>query len=76
MSPPSFLPQDVIGLSVFNYDFGSITNESPIIKAVYNTLQEAEHRSTFYVPYWCAFRGGGGSSKSLFVPTALPRCWR
>ncbi len=43
---------DIIGLSVFNYDFGSVTSESPIIKAVYNTLREAEHRSTFYVPYW------------------------
>ena len=23
---------DIIGLGVFNYDFGSITNESPVIK--------------------------------------------
>ena len=29
----------------------SVTNESPVIKAVYNTLREAEHRSTFYFPY-------------------------
>lgn len=43
---------DIIGLSVFNYDFGSVTKESPVIKAVYNTLREAEHRSTFYFPYW------------------------
>lgn len=43
---------DIIGLSVFNYQFGSVTKESPIIKAVYNTLREAEHRSTFYFPYW------------------------
>ena len=46
------LSLDIIGLSVFNYPFGSVTNESPVIKAVYNTLREAEHRSTFYFPYW------------------------
>lgn len=46
------LSLDIIGLAVFNYDFGSVTNESPVIKAVYNTLREAEHRSTFYFPYW------------------------
>ena len=34
---------DIIGLAVFNYDFGSVTKESPIIKAVYNCLQEAGH---------------------------------
>ncbi|KAL4853371.1 Cytochrome P450 97B2 [Chlorella vulgaris] len=43
---------DIIGLGVFNYDFGSITTESPVIKAVYGVLKEAEHRSTFYIPYW------------------------
>ena len=43
---------DIIGKCVFNYDFGSVTSESPIIKAVYKTLREAEHRSTFYFPYW------------------------
>ena len=43
---------DIIGLAVFNYPFGSVTKESPIIRAVYNCLQEAAHRSTFYVPYW------------------------
>uniref|UniRef100_A0A2P2JPC9 Uncharacterized protein n=1 Tax=Rhizophora mucronata TaxID=61149 RepID=A0A2P2JPC9_RHIMU len=43
---------DVIGLGVFNYDFGSVRKESPVIKAVYGTLFEAEHRSTFYFPYW------------------------
>jgi len=43
---------DIIGRAVFNYDFGSVTKESPVIKAVYNTLREAEHRSTFYFPYW------------------------
>ncbi|GAU12457.1 hypothetical protein TSUD_229910 [Trifolium subterraneum] len=48
----SNLALDIIGLGVFNYDFGSVTNESPVIKAVYGTLFEAEHRSTFYIPYW------------------------
>lgn len=43
---------DIIGLGVFNYDFGCITSESPVIKAVYGVLKEAEHRSTFYIPYW------------------------
>lgn len=37
---------------MFNYDFGSIRKESPLIKAVYGVLREAEHRSTFYIPYW------------------------
>ncbi|KAA8490514.1 Cytochrome P450 97B3, chloroplastic [Porphyridium purpureum] len=43
---------DIIGKAVFNYEFGSVTNESPIIKAVYRCLREAEHRSTFLFPYW------------------------
>ena len=98
---------DIIGLGVFNYDFSSITTQSPVIKvplwhgsrqvpcgklhmrllpcrgqlwlgacthqaawlecdiwqrrqdeagcsvqAVYGVLKEAEHRSTFYIPYW------------------------
>jgi cytochrome P450 family 97 subfamily B polypeptide 3 len=43
---------DIIGKAVFNYEFGSVTKESPIVKAVYRTLQEAEHRSTSFIPYW------------------------
>eukprot|EP00562_Extubocellulus_spinifer_P035192 CAMPEP_0178691922 /NCGR_PEP_ID=MMETSP0699-20121125/6918_1 /TAXON_ID=265572 /ORGANISM="Extubocellulus spinifer, Strain CCMP396" /LENGTH=640 /DNA_ID=CAMNT_0020337261 /DNA_START=22 /DNA_END=1944 /DNA_ORIENTATION=- len=43
---------DIIGKSVFNYEFGSVTNESPIIKAVYSALVEAEHRSMTPAPYW------------------------
>jgi cytochrome P450 len=43
---------DIIGLSVFNYEFGSVTNESPVIKAVYSALVEAEHRSQTPAPYW------------------------
>ncbi len=43
---------DIIGKSVFNYDFDSVTNESPVIKAVYSALLEAEHRSMTPAPYW------------------------
>ena len=43
---------DIIGLSVFNYQFGSVTSESPVIKAVYSALVEAEHRSMTPAPYW------------------------
>lgn len=53
---------DIIGLGVFNYDFGSITRESPVIKARRTAapaparrppadcpLQAAERRSRRYV---------------------------
>jgi len=43
---------DIIGLSVFNYEFGSVSDESPVIKAVYSALLEAEHRSMTPAPYW------------------------
>jgi len=43
---------DIIGKAVFNYDFGSVTKESPIVKAVYRVLREAEHRSNSFIPYW------------------------
>eukprot|EP00529_Nitzschia_sp_RCC80_P016346 CAMPEP_0113455284 /NCGR_PEP_ID=MMETSP0014_2-20120614/8296_1 /TAXON_ID=2857 /ORGANISM="Nitzschia sp." /LENGTH=673 /DNA_ID=CAMNT_0000346709 /DNA_START=54 /DNA_END=2075 /DNA_ORIENTATION=+ /assembly_acc=CAM_ASM_000159 len=43
---------DIIGQSVFNYNFGSVTKESPIVKAVYSALVEAEHRSMTPAPYW------------------------
>lgn len=36
---------DIIGKSVFNYEFGSVTEESPVVRAVYSALVEAEHRS-------------------------------
>jgi cytochrome P450 len=53
---------DIIGKAVFNYDFGSVTKESPVIKAVYSTLQEVEHRSQMPLPYWEI------PGASLFVP--------
>ena len=43
---------DIIGKAVFDYDFGSVTNESPIVKSVYRVLREAEHRSSSFIPYW------------------------
>jgi cytochrome P450 len=43
---------DIIGRAVFNYNFSSVTSESPVVKAVYRALQEAEHRSTSFIPYW------------------------
>ncbi|VEU37775.1 unnamed protein product [Pseudo-nitzschia multistriata] len=43
---------DIIGKSVFNYEFGSVTKESPVIKAVYSALVEVEHRSMTPAPYW------------------------
>jgi len=43
---------DIIGKAVFNYKFESVTSESPVIKAVYSALREAEHRSTSFIPYW------------------------
>jgi cytochrome P450 len=43
---------DIIGKAVFNYDFGSVTNESPVVKSVYRALQEAERRSMSFIPYW------------------------
>lgn len=38
--------------AVFNYDFGSVSKESPVVKAVYRVLREAEHRSSSFIPYW------------------------
>ncbi|KAE8098397.1 hypothetical protein FH972_016465 [Carpinus fangiana] len=48
----SQLTLDVIGLSVFNYNFDSLNADSPVIDAVYTALKEAEARSTDILPYW------------------------
>uniref|UniRef100_A0A1D1YKY1 Carotene epsilon-monooxygenase, chloroplastic n=1 Tax=Anthurium amnicola TaxID=1678845 RepID=A0A1D1YKY1_9ARAE len=48
----SQLTLDVIGLSLFNYNFDSLTSDSPVIEAVYAALKEAEARSTDILPYW------------------------
>jgi len=43
---------DIIGRAVFDYDFKSATSESPLVRAVYRCLVEAEHRTTAFIPYW------------------------
>eukprot|EP00752_Nemacystus_decipiens_P011021 g9793.t2 len=43
---------DIIGKAIFNYEFGSVTKESPVIQSVYSVLKEAEHRSMTPAPYW------------------------
>ncbi|KAF3441772.1 hypothetical protein FNV43_RR15687 [Rhamnella rubrinervis] len=48
----SQLTLDVIGMSIFNYNFDSLTADSPVIDAVYTALKEAEARSTDILPYW------------------------
>ena len=46
------LALDVIGKAVFNYDFGSVNEESPVVKAAIRTLGEVEHRALTPLPYW------------------------
>merc|ERR1719482_1450338 len=46
------LALDVIGKAVFNYDFGSVNEESPVVKAAIRTLAEVEHRALTPLPYW------------------------
>lgn len=48
----SQLTLDVIGLSLFSYNFDSLNSDSPVIDAVYTALKEAEARSTDLLPYW------------------------
>lgn len=48
----SQLTLDIIGKAVFNYDFDSLTTDSPLIQAVYTALKETESRSTDILPYW------------------------
>jgi len=48
------LALDVIGKAVFNYDFGSVDEESPVVKAAIRTLGEVEHRALTPLPYWKA----------------------
>ncbi|KAM0949494.1 putative carotene epsilon-hydroxylase [Dioscorea sansibarensis] len=48
----SQLTLDVIGLSLFNFNFDSLTSDSPVIDAVYTALKETEARSTDIFPYW------------------------
>ncbi|KAG2431593.1 hypothetical protein HYH02_013286 [Chlamydomonas schloesseri] len=48
----SQLTLDIIGKSVFNYDFNSLTTDSPVIQAVYTALKETEQRATDLLPLW------------------------
>lgn len=44
---------DIIGKAVFNYDFGSVTKESPVIQAVYCALKEVRsHHSLPHYECW------------------------
>lgn len=46
----SQLTLDVIGMSLFNYDFDALNKESPVIQAVYDSLKETEMRATVRPP--------------------------
>lgn len=46
------LALDIIGRAIFDYDFNSTSDESPVVKAAISTLKEAEHRSMTPLPYW------------------------
>ncbi|KAL3626757.1 cytochrome P450 [Castilleja foliolosa] len=48
----SELTLDIIGLSLLNYNFDSLTTNSSVIDSVYTALKEAELRSTYLLPYW------------------------
>jgi len=60
---------DIIGKAVFNYDFGSVEKVSPVVKAALGALREAEHRSTFYFPYWKI----PGLGAEWPIPALVPR---
>jgi carotenoid epsilon hydroxylase len=48
----SQLTLDIIGAAVFNYEFDSLTQSSPVIQAVYTALKETESRATDVLPFW------------------------
>jgi carotene epsilon-monooxygenase len=48
----SQLTLDIIGLSVFNYDYDALSKDSPVIQAVYTALKETEQRATDLLPIW------------------------
>lgn len=54
----SQLTLDVVGKAVFNYDFDSLSGDSPLIQAVYTSLKETEQRATELFPLWkvCTLR--------------------
>lgn len=66
----SQLTLDIIGKSVFNYDFDALTSDSPVIQAVYTALKETESRSTDILPYWQV----GHRAASLYLFEVLVGC--
>ncbi|KAK9692167.1 hypothetical protein RND81_09G245300 [Saponaria officinalis] len=48
----SCLTLDIIGKSLFYYDFDSLTDDTGIAEAIYTVLREAEDRSTARIPFW------------------------
>jgi len=43
---------DIIGKSIFNFEFGSCEGESPVVKAAIQSLREVEHRAQTPFQYW------------------------
>ena len=43
---------DIIGISVFNYDFNALNSAAPVIQATYTALKEVETRSMDLLPTW------------------------
>ena len=43
---------DIIGISVFNYDFNALEKAAPVIQATYTALKEVETRSMDLLPTW------------------------
>lgn len=68
---------DIIGKAVFDYNFGSVERESPLIKAVYSVLREAERRAQSVIPYWnlpgasSMFRDQKSHSENLMLINAV-----
>jgi len=68
---------DIIGKAIFDYDFGSVERESPLIQAVYNLLREAERRAQSVIPYWnlpgapSLFRDQKDHSENLMLINAV-----
>lgn len=61
---------DIIGKAVFNYEFGSVTKESPVIQAVYSALKEVRMPAMELCMYQCLlYLCEGGAS--IYYPTTI-----
>jgi hypothetical protein len=60
----SNLALDIIGLSVFNYDFGSVTKESPVIQVSY----------VWHCLCFLFYTNGFVSYPLFLLPSAVYRC--